>query len=76
MVEEEIFKSKIDKKQPPPTFLLPTEPLSPLYCSQKNCLEAPLTTTAAPPSETKDETEKRGNKNRKKKQRRNKEKKE
>jgi hypothetical protein len=75
MVEEEIFKSKIDKKQPPPTFLLPTEPLSPLYCSQKNCLEAPLT-TAAPPSETKDETEKRGNKNRKKKQRRNKEKKE
>jgi hypothetical protein len=62
MVEEEIFRSKIDKNQPPPTFLLPAEPLSPLYCSQKNCPEAPLT-TAAPLLETKDEIEKRGNKN-------------
>jgi hypothetical protein len=25
MVEEEIFRSKIDKKQPPPTFLLPAD---------------------------------------------------
>jgi len=61
MVEEEIFRSKIDKKQPPPTFLLPAEPLSPLYCSQKNCPEAPLT-TAAPLLETKDEMRSGGTK--------------